>query len=162
MQLAHVRTRPEVASAVRDALAGARISELPVTLRFWDGSVLDGGAPVIEVKDPVAFAYALHAPGQLGLARAWVSGALDVPDIADLEAILRLRSFHVSLTPRDIARLFAAAVKIAGPALLQRPPVPSIEAPRRLRGLHSPARDKDAIRHHYDVSNAFYELILGS
>jgi cyclopropane-fatty-acyl-phospholipid synthase len=146
---------------VRDALAGAGVNELPVTLRFWDGSVLDGGAPVVEVRDPVAFAYVLHAPGQMGLARAWVAGALDVEDVADLEAILRLRSFKVDLTARDIARLFAAAVKIAGPAILKRPPVPEIEAPRHRRGLHSLARDKAAIRHHYDVSNTFYELILG-
>jgi cyclopropane-fatty-acyl-phospholipid synthase len=161
MQLARVRTRPEVASAVRDALAGARISELPVTLRFWDGSVLDGGAPVVEVRDPVAIAHVLHAPGQLGLSRAWVAGALDVEDVSDLEAILRLRSFNVDLTPRDLARLFAAAVKIAGPSILKKPRVPEIEAPRRRRGLHSLVRDKAAIRHHYDVSNAFYELILG-
>src|SRR4051812_14483794 len=161
MQLARVRTRPAVASAVRDALTGVRISELPVTLRFWDGSVLDGGSPVIEVRDPAAFAHVLHAPGQMGLARAWVSGAVDVPDVADLEAILRLRSFKIDLTPRDIARLLAAAVRIAGPAVLKKPPVPEIEAPRRRRGLHSLARDKAAIRHHYDVSNAFYELVLG-
>jgi cyclopropane-fatty-acyl-phospholipid synthase len=146
---------------VRDALTGVRISELPVTLRFWDGSVLDGGSPVIEVRDPAAFAHVLHAPGQMGLARAWVSGAVDVPDVADLEAILRLRSFNADLTPRDIAPLLAAAVRIAGPAVLKKPPVPGIEAPRRRRGLHSLARDKAAIRHHYDVSNAFYELILG-
>ena len=146
---------------MRDALAGVRIAELPVTLRFWDGSVLDGGAPVIEVRDPVAIAHILHAPGQMGLARAWVAGALDVEDVADLEAILRLRSFKVELTPRDIARLFAAAVRIVGPAILKKPPVPSTEAPRHRRGLHSLARDKAAIRHHYDVSNAFYELILG-
>src|SRR3954453_12265949 len=161
MQLARVRTRPEVASAVRDALAGARLPELPVTLRFWDGSVLDGGAPVTEVRDPVAFAHVLHAPGQVGLARAWVSGALDVEDVGDLEAILRLRSFKVELTPRHVARLFAAPLEIAGPAILKRPPGPEIEAPRRRRGLHSLARDKAAIRHHYDVSNAFYALILG-
>src|SRR4051794_7451974 len=161
MQLARVRTRPEVAGAVRDALTGARVPELTVTLRFWDGSVLDGGAPVIEVRDPVAFAHVLHAPSQLGLARAWVSGALDVEDVGDLEAILRLRSFKFELTPRDLARLFAAAVRIAGPAVLKKPPVPEIEAPRRRRGLHSLARDKVAIRLHYDVSNAFYELILG-
>ena len=146
---------------MRDALTGVRIAELPVTLRFWDGSVLDGGAPVIEVRDPVAIAHILHAPGQLGLARAWVAGALDVEDVADLEAILRLRSFKVELTPRDIARLFAAAVRIVGPAILRKPPAPSTEAPRHRRGLHSLARDKAAIRHHYDVSNAFYELILG-
>ena len=39
--------------------------------------------------------------------------------------------------------------------------MPSIEAPRKRRGLHSLARDKAAIRHHYDVSNAFYRLMLG-
>jgi cyclopropane-fatty-acyl-phospholipid synthase len=162
MQLARDRSRPEIAGAVRHALAGVGIPELPVTLRFWDGSVLAGGQPVVEVRDPVAIAHVLYAPGQMGLARAWVSGALDVPDVGDLEAILRLRSFKADLGPRDIARLFAAAVRIAGPGILKKPPVPSIEAPRRgRRGLHSLSRDKAVIRHHYDVSNRFYELILG-
>ena len=162
MQLARVRTRPEIASAVRDALTGVRIAELPVTLRFWDGSVLDGGAPVVEVRDPVAIAHILHAPGQMGLARAWVAGALDVEDVADLEAILRLRSFKVELTPRDIARLFAAAVRIVGPGDPARSrPCRRSRRPGTRRGLHSLARDKAAIRHHYDVSNAFYALILG-
>src|SRR3954447_2110008 len=142
MQLARVRTRPAVASAVRDALTGVRIPELPATLRFWDGSVLDGGAPVIEVRDPVAFAHVLHAPSQLGLARAWVSGALDVEDVGDLEAILRLRSFKFELTPRDLAHLFAPAVRILGRAILKNPPVREMGAPRRRRGLHSLARDK--------------------
>ena len=48
---------------MREALTGVRIAELPVTLRFWDGSVLDGGAPVIEVRDPVAIDYVgTHSP----------------------------------------------------------------------------------------------------
>jgi cyclopropane-fatty-acyl-phospholipid synthase len=146
---------------VRDALAGVRISELPVTLRFWDGSVLDGGSPVVEVRDPVAIAHILHAPGQMGLARAWVTGALDVFDDDDLEAILRLRAtFRPRLTPVDLMRLATAAVRIVGPPVLRKPPVPSLEAPRKGR-LHSLARDKAAIRHHYDVSNDFYRLLLG-
>jgi cyclopropane-fatty-acyl-phospholipid synthase len=146
---------------VRDALAGVRIFQLPVTLRFWDGSVLDGGAPVVEVRDPVAIAHILHAPGQMGLARAWVTGALDVEDDGDLEAILRLRAtFSHQLTPVDLAKLATAAVKIVGPGVLRKPPVPSLEAPRRGR-LHSLARDRAAISHHYDVSNDFYRLLLG-
>ncbi|HEY6886693.1 MAG TPA: hypothetical protein VI300_02900, partial [Solirubrobacter sp.] len=109
MQLARVRARQEIASAVRDALAGVRIHELPVTLRFWDGSVLGGGEPVVEVRDPAAIAHILHAPGQMGLARAWVTGALDVEDDGDLEAILRLRSaFRHQLTPVDLVKLAAA------------------------------------------------------
>jgi cyclopropane-fatty-acyl-phospholipid synthase len=40
------------------------------------------------------------------------------------------------------------------------PPPPPEEI--RLRGrLHSPGRDAAAIRHHYDVSNDFYRLVLG-
>ena len=146
---------------MRDALAGVRIHELPVTLRFWDGSVLDGGEPVVEVREPAAIAHILHAPGQMGLARAWVTGALDVEDDGDLEAILRLRStFRHQLTPVDLVKLTTAAVKIVGPSVLRKPPVPSLEAPRKGR-LHSLARDRAAISHHYDVSNAFYRMLLG-
>jgi cyclopropane-fatty-acyl-phospholipid synthase len=146
---------------VRDALAGVRIDALPVTLRFWDGSVLDGGEPVVEVRDPVAIAHILHAPGQMGLARAWVTGALDVSSDDDLEAILRLRAtFKPQLTPIDLAKLATAAVRIVGPQVLRKPPVPSLEAPRK-GVLHSLARDRAAISYHYDVSNDFYRLLLG-
>jgi len=159
MQLPLVR-RPEIAEAVRRALAGVEIPALPVTLRFWDGSVLEGGAPLVEVRDPAAIAYVLRSPNQIGLARAWVSGAVDVPDDQDLEAILRLRgSFHIELGKLDLARLAASAARIAGPALLKAP-IPAVEAPRTGR-LHSLTRDKAAIQHHYDVSNRFYELLLG-
>ncbi|MDA0180582.1 cyclopropane-fatty-acyl-phospholipid synthase family protein [Solirubrobacter phytolaccae] len=160
MQLVRAQ-RPEIASAVRRTLAGVNLPALPVTLRFWDGSVLEGGAPVVEVRGPEAIAYVLRSPNQIGLARAWVTGAVDVPDDRDLEAILSLRgSFRIDLSKLDIARLGAAAVRIAGPALLRRAPVPAIEAPRAGR-LHSLTRDKAAIQHHYDVSNRFYELVLG-
>jgi cyclopropane-fatty-acyl-phospholipid synthase len=160
--------RPGVAAAAREALAsvaGGRFATLPVTLRFWDGSVLKSprvAAPVVEVRDPSALAHVLHAPNQIGLARAWVTGALAVDDDGELEAVLRLRGeFGVlRLTTRDRARLVAAAVRIAGPGVLRRPPVPSIEAQRPGR-LHSLGRDRAAIRHHYDVSNRFYAMLLG-
>ena len=45
------------------------------------------------------------------------------------------------------------------------PPPPQEHLPRWRRmveGLrHSPSRDAEAIQHHYDVSNRFYELVLG-
>jgi cyclopropane-fatty-acyl-phospholipid synthase len=169
MRLPHTLThRPGVAAAVRDVLASVadgRFATLPVTLRFWDGSVLKSardGAPAVDVRDRSAIAHVLHAPNQIGLARAWVTGALAVDDDAELEAVLRLRGeFGVlRLTARERARLVAAAVRIAGPGVLRRPPVPSIEAQRPGR-LHSLGRDRAAIRHHYDVSNRFYELLLG-
>ncbi|MGO4754828.1 class I SAM-dependent methyltransferase, partial [Streptomyces sp. 2MCAF27] len=42
------------------------------------------------------------------------------------------------------------------------PPPPREEARRTWRGpLHTLRRDKEAISHHYDVGNDFYELVLG-
>ena len=91
-----------------------------------------------------------------------MTGALAVDDDADLEAVLRLRGeFGVlRLSARERARLVAAAVRIAGPRVLRRPPIPAIEAQRPGR-LHSLGRDRAAIRHHYDVSNRFYAMLLG-
>jgi cyclopropane-fatty-acyl-phospholipid synthase len=130
-------------------------------VRFWDGSELasDGG-PVVLIRDPAAVVHLLRAPGQLGLARAWVDGSLDVED--DLETVLRARdSFRgVHLSAADRVRIALATVWVAGRRVVRPPPIPPIEA--RLTGRRkSIARDRVAVRHHYDVSNRFYRLVLG-
>jgi cyclopropane-fatty-acyl-phospholipid synthase len=118
------------------------------------------GAPNVIVRSPDAVAHVLHEPSQLGLARAWVSGALDVD--GDVEDALALRDYFgdAQLSAADRAALAAAAVRVAGPGVLRRPSVPATEAHGRGR-RHSLARDRAAVRHHYDVSNRFYELLLG-
>jgi cyclopropane-fatty-acyl-phospholipid synthase len=144
-------------------VAGGRLALPPVTLRFWDGSELRGQADVpatVVLRDPGALIHVLRAPGQLGLARAWVDGSLDVD--GDIEAVLRTREAfaRVDLSPVDRARLAREAVRVLGTRLLHPPPIPAIEA--RLSGRrHWIARDRAAVRHHYDVSNRFYELVLG-
>jgi cyclopropane-fatty-acyl-phospholipid synthase len=130
-------------------------------MRFWHGSTLpsDGDAAIV-IRDPVAVSHLLRAPGQLGLARAWVDGSLDVD--GDLEMVLESRHAldGARLSATDRVRIATAALKVLGPRLLQRPPIPAIEA--RLRGRRKTlARDRDAVRHHYDVSNRFYRLVLG-
>jgi hypothetical protein len=54
--------------------------DAPVEFRAYDGSTSGtAGAPVrITVRSPVAVSYLAQAPGSLGLARAYVSGHLDV------------------------------------------------------------------------------------
>jgi cyclopropane-fatty-acyl-phospholipid synthase len=160
--------RSDVATATARTLrsvADGRLAELPVTLRFWDGSQLPaaeraGDAPVVFVSGPTAIAHLVHAPGQLGLARAWLNGALELD--GDLEAVLatraRFRNLRIPLSER--VRLVLAASRIAGPGALRRPPVPPIEASVSGR-RHSLTRDRAAVRHHYDVSNRFYRLVLG-
>jgi cyclopropane-fatty-acyl-phospholipid synthase len=134
-------------------------------LRFWDGSEVPPppgarGGLTLVVRSPDAFAYALREPNELGFGRAWVSGALDVE--GDLERGLalrdRFRGLKLSIADR-VAALRAAAR--AGAVHLSAPAVPASEA--RVGGgrRHSLRRDRAAVRHHYDVSNAFYRLVLG-
>jgi cyclopropane-fatty-acyl-phospholipid synthase len=140
------------------------LEQLPVNVRFWDGSTYvtrdDPDAPVVRIEDERAIAHFVHAPNQLGLSRAWVSGALDVD--GDLEKVLDLRHQvrDLSLGHMGRARLIAAVLRVAGARALRRPPIPRAEAQPAGR-LHSLRRDKAAVTHHYDVSNRFYEMLLG-
>jgi cyclopropane-fatty-acyl-phospholipid synthase len=159
------RTVAATASEMLPRIAAGKLTALPVALRFWDGSVLPAGSGA-ESSDAVvtvsrrAIAHLLHEPGQLGLARAWVDGSLGVE--GDLEAVIACRKEFdgVRLSPRDLALVLVTAVRACGPAVLRRPPVPSIEAD--VHGhRHSEERDGAAVRHHYDLSNDFYRLVLG-
>src|SRR5690606_28188450 len=110
----------------------------------------------IVVRSPQALQRIATAPGELGLARAFVAGDLDV--VGDLFAALELRDRlpRVRLTPAQLAEA-ARLVRSVG---LRRLPPPPEEA--RLRGRrHSRARDAAAISHHYDVLYEFYRLVLG-
>jgi cyclopropane-fatty-acyl-phospholipid synthase len=131
----------------------------PFALRFWDGTRLpatsrDGA--MFTVRSPAAVACALRAPGQLGIARAYVAGLLEVDDLdATLELLADWRPPPLSRSSR--ARLALAALCACGLSL--PPPVPALELRPRGR-RHSPARDARAVRHHYDVSNEFFALFL--
>lgn len=132
--------------------------ERGVGFRAYDGSSIGtvGADVVMEVRTPRAVQYIAAAPNQLGLARAYVAGDLEIHGSA-YEALRRLYPMpldHVSITNR--ARL----VKEFAPFALARPEPPPQE--RRLRGRrHSKGRDAEAIHHHYDVSNRFYSYVLG-
>jgi cyclopropane-fatty-acyl-phospholipid synthase len=138
---------------------------LPFAIRFWDGSVIPAGAgeadaPTILVRDRRALSQLLYAPNEIGLTRAWVEHSLDLE--GDLGTVLarRDRLTGIHLRTRERARLALAAVRAAGPAVLRRPEVPSIEARPQGR-RHSVTRDREAVRHHYELSNRFYESMLG-
>jgi len=143
---------------------------LPVRIRAWDGSQAGPpGAPALVVRNRRAVRRLLFKPGELGLARAWVAGDLDIE--GDLYAALDLMSELVWERGEDTRSLLqmvrdpqvrAAArglVKVAG---LPLPPAPPREEVRRARAhLHTKRSDRRAISHHYDVGNDFYEIVLG-
>jgi cyclopropane-fatty-acyl-phospholipid synthase len=133
--------------------------ERPFAIEFWDGSRVpstNGDGPTFSVRSPKAIAHLIRAPGQLGIGRAYVSGALE-PD--DLDAAMGLID-HWRPPPIDVrtqARLMVAAARGAG--LTMPPRAPKAELSPRGK-LHSKARDARAVRHHYDVSNEFFSLFL--
>jgi cyclopropane-fatty-acyl-phospholipid synthase len=130
-----------------------------VGFRAYDGSTLtpSGSVGMVEIRTPRALRYLVSAPGELGLARAYVMGDLEIH--GDLHATLRSLCTHLR-GPVPWSRLLASVRRW----MLRRPPIPAEEAQatwRRAGPRHSKARDARAISHHYDVSNRFYELVLG-
>ncbi|SFY39091.1 cyclopropane-fatty-acyl-phospholipid synthase family protein [Streptomyces atratus] len=153
------------------ALAEEFLGEkLPVRIRAWDGSESGPpGAPVLVIRNRRALRRLLWKPGELGLARAWVAGELDIEgdlyEALDLMASLIWErgadaedGVHPVRDPK--VRAFAKGLlRLAGP--WPPPPAPPEEVRRRAGTLHTKRRDKEAISHHYDVGNDFYELVLG-
>ncbi len=151
---------PRIARLV-ERVAGV---DLPLRLRAWDGSECGPeGTPVLVIRSRRALRRLLWSPGELGLARAYVTGDLDVEgDVTEgfrrAWSTARARSSApIHLTVGDRVR---AAVALARLGAVGRPPrAPAAEA-RLAGGLHTRARDRAAIAHHYDLSNDFYELLL--
>lgn len=133
----------------------------PIAIEFWDGSRIDADGPgALRVNSPDALRRLVWSPDELGLARAFVCGDIDVD--GDVIAMLRaLRdSIHGDLrtSVRAMPEVIAATQRVGA---LGRPPhrPPEEMVPHGVR--HSLARDRQAISHHYDVGNEFYELVLG-
>ena len=161
-------TPAEVIAALLKDHAG-----LDLRLRAWDGSEAGPeNAPVVVIRSPRALRRILWRPGELGLARAYISGDLDIEGnltdglrrvwgalrdsaSSDQSALARGLALAPPLKPAWAAAKAAARLKILGPP----PEPPSCEL--RVRGrLHSRARDQAVIAGHYDLPAAFYQLIL--
>ncbi len=134
-------------------------------VRAWDGSEAGPeSAPVLDVVSRDAVRYLTHAPNELGLARAYISGALGVEgDIYEVLSALPLDDVDSmrsrTFIPRQRAELAALALKTGG---VGRAPAPPPEEATLSGRRHSKDRDRRAVTHHYDVGNDFYRLVLGS
>jgi cyclopropane-fatty-acyl-phospholipid synthase len=143
---------------LRKELARA-LPQRPFTLSFWDGSELAAtaeAAPTFYIRGPQAFSHLLRAPGELGLGRAYALGLIDTDDIEG--AMLLVDGYEPPRPgPLQVVRLLFALLRGAGYKL-------GIELPEtelRLKGQrHTIARDRRAVRHHYDSGNDFFKLFL--
>jgi len=115
---------------------------------------------VVYFKSPVAFAQIMRAPRGLGLARAWLTGQIDVE--GDLHMLVERES--ALRDPATIAAVAFATLRIA-PTLRYRDfkaagPT-SIEYRGLHPGLHSIASDIRETDYHYGLSADFYRRLLG-
>jgi cyclopropane-fatty-acyl-phospholipid synthase len=156
-------TRLEVAPAL------AQVLDAPVRLTAYDGSAAGppDAAVHVEVRSRKALAHLVTAPGELGMARAYVAGELGLrtgdrnpPDHhATLRALSRTKIAALTWAQRlEVVRALGREAMTWVEA-----PAQEVGARRYLSGLraHVPGRDAVAIAHHYDVSNRFYSWVLG-
>lgn len=154
---------------IADALD--RLIDGGVTFRFtaYDGSATgpEDAAMHLELLNERGLSYLLTAPGDLGFARAYVVGDLVLHGVHpgnpyDGMELLMSRLRIKMPSPGETLQI----LKSIGFGHLRPPPPPPEEHlpkwRRTLEGLrHSKDRDAVVIHHHYDVSNRFYELVLG-
>lgn len=147
------------------------LTEQPLPFRFtgYDGSSCgpQDAELHLHLRTPRGVTYLATAPGSLGMARAYVTGDLEVTGSHPGDPYRLLTEVLGTLTwRRPDAATMARVARSLGVARLVPPSPPPQEAlpdwRRALEGLrHSRRRDAEAIHHHYDVSNHFYEMVLG-
>lgn len=142
---------------------------LPVRLRTWDGSEAghpgtpdDPHPPTVIVNRRRALRRLLWSPGELGLARAFVSGDLSVEgDVADgLSRFWKLAKPGGGAARPDLRRTLTALGTAARLGAVGPPPRPPSSEARLGGRRHTRGRDREAISHHYDLSNEFYAFLL--
>src|SRR5690348_16592339 len=160
------------AMSIADAFSSLLIGEIPFRFTAYDGSSAgpEDSRYGLNLLNERGLAYLMTAPGDLGLARAYTTGDLELIGAHPgdpYEALMQVKGSSTGLKfrrpgPTELVTL----LRSVGISNLKPPPIPPQEhAPRWRRFmegmLHSPERDAEAIHHHYDVSNRFYELVLG-
>jgi len=155
--------------SIADALARLMKDGLPFRFEAFDGSAAGPvDAPfTLRLLNERGLSYLMTAPGDLGFARAYVAGDLELEGIHPgnpYDAMVLIMSQLRFKVPS--AAEMVQIVRSLGFGNLKPPPPPAEEHlpkwRRALEGMrHNKKRDAEAIHHHYDVSNRFYELVLG-
>lgn len=154
---------------IADAFDRLMRDGLPFRFSAYDGSTAGPSNATVRARllNERGLSYLLTAPGDLGFARAYVAGDLELDGVHPgnpYEAMVALQSqLRIKMPPpAEMLQI----IRSLGFGTLKPPPPPAEEHlpkwRRALEGLrHSKSRDAAVIHHHYDVSNRFYELVLG-
>lgn len=155
-----------VAETVAPLVSATLGDRVPIRVTCWDGSTIGPAtAPLhLVVPNRRALRRMVWAPNELGFARAYVSGDLQVEGdlVAGLEELDRVadpeRGPGVTIDAATKKALVKAALRLR---VIGWPPAPPPEEVKLRGHRHGRGRDVAAISHHYDVGNDFYRLVLG-
>jgi cyclopropane-fatty-acyl-phospholipid synthase len=153
---------------IADLISTVTDGDVPMRIEASDGSVIGSSDRDITLRlhTERALRYLITAPGDLGLARAYVTGELELVGAHPGDPYVALQALADWQFRRPAVAELPSIAQELGLRRLLPPKPPTIEAPSRVRrvlnGLrHSRRRDEQAIGMHYDVSNTFYEYVLG-
>jgi cyclopropane-fatty-acyl-phospholipid synthase len=140
--------------------------DVPVRFEAYDGSTAgsEDAAIGLRLARPRAASYLATAPGSLGLARAYIQGDLEIEGVhpGDPYDVLALIEDQLHLRRPAPGEALRWLQSLGLRTLLPPEPPPQEVRPFAKIGFkHSKNRDATAIKHHYDVSNRFYEMVLG-
>jgi cyclopropane-fatty-acyl-phospholipid synthase len=154
--------------SVAQALEAVLPSGVPFRFSAYDGSATgpEDAAIHVHLTTERGLSYILSAPNDLGLARAYVSGDLHIDGVHPGDPYEGMKAFTALRFERPSPSMVLRIVSGLGWTRLKPPPPPPQEHlprwRRTMEGLrHSKSRDAAVIHHHYDVSNRFYEWVLG-
>jgi cyclopropane-fatty-acyl-phospholipid synthase len=140
----------------------------PIRFEAYDGSALGPtDSPVtMRLLNERGLRFLTTAPGDLGAVRAYVSGDITLEGVHPGDPYDAMRLLAGWRFQKPSPGEAAALIRELGWRRLVPPEPPAQETLPRWRRLaegvrHSKRRDADSIGHHYDVSNAFYEKVLG-
>jgi len=162
-------TRTDKKRTIAAALESLFEHGMPFQFTAYDGSTAGDPDSAIHLRlvNERGLSYILTAPGDLGMARAYVQGDLVITGVhpGDPYDLMLLAMSRLTLR-RPSAGELVTLLRSLGITRLVPPPPPAMETLPRWRRIvegarHSKTRDAEAIHHHYDVSNRFYELVLG-
>jgi cyclopropane-fatty-acyl-phospholipid synthase len=156
-----------IAETVAPLVRAAVGPDVPVKIRCWDGST---SGPVtaqweLNFVNRRGLRRLLWAPNELGFARAYVSGDIDIQGdlLAGLDVLEQSsdpsRGPGVQIDAETRKALAKAVLRLGIIGLPPKPPAEEARLARRHR--HDRGSDAAAISHHYDVGNDFYRLVLG-
>ena len=151
---------------VADDVAQLAGGDVPLRVTAWDGSAKGPpDSPVtLHVANERALSAVMTAPGDIGLARAYLAGDLELAGVYPgdpYEAMRLLQNWRFRIPVASTLVDLARTVGLRGLVSRTRPETEAAPRWRRAVRHHTRITDARTVRRHYDVSNAFYELVLG-